>query len=445
MGELNMGKRIVAIVRYEKPLESVRRAVDLSHGLDHLPSNANVFVKPNIVFWTRTTPFPKWGVVTTSRVVEDMVVLLKERGIDRITIAEGTVTYDPKDRETAADAFETLGYNVLRRRYGVKILNTFERPFKRIDLGAGVVLNFNEDILESDFVVNLPVLKTHAQTIVSLGIKNLKGLLDVPSRKKCHSPDPVKNLDYMVARLANRIPPCFTLLDGIYTTERGPFFEGRLRRSNLLVASSDVFSVDKVGAKVLGYDASEVPHLVYAAQDFGRPVNLSDVEVVGEKIDAVASRHEYAFPYTDDGTLPKPLEKLGVKGLTYRKYDDTICTYCSGFTTVILMAIANAWRGEPWDEIEILTGKRMKASSGKKKTILIGKCMCQANKEDTNIKEMIAVKGCPPDLKGALKALHQAGIDVSPTFFENMDMAGGFFMKRYEGRPEFEESFFKVS
>jgi len=445
MGELNMGKRIVAIVRYEKPLESVRRAVDLSRGLDHLPSKANVFIKPNIVFWTRTTPFPKWGVVTTSRVVEDMVVLLKERGIDRITIAEGTVTYDPKDRETAAHAFETLGYNVLRKRYGVKTLNTFERPFKKIDLGAGIVLKFSEDILESDFVVNLPVLKTHAQTIVSLGIKNLKGLLDVPSRKKCHSPDPVKNLDYMVAKLASRIPPCFTLLDGIYTTERGPFFEGRLRRSNLLVASSDVFSVDKVGAKVLGYDASEVPHLVYAAQDFGRPIDLSDVEVVGEKIDAVASRHEYAFPYTDDGTLPKPLEKLGVKGLTYRKYDDTICTYCSGFTTVILVAIANAWRGEPWDEIEILTGKRMKASSGKKKTILIGKCMYQANKNDANIKEMIAVKGCPPDLKGALKALHQAGIDVSPTFFENMDMAAGFFMKRYEGNPEFEESFFKVS
>ena len=84
-----MEKRIVAIVRFEKPLKSVRRAVDLSHGLDHLPNKANVFIKPNIVFWTRTTPFPKWGVVTTSRVVEDMVILLKERGIREITIMEG--------------------------------------------------------------------------------------------------------------------------------------------------------------------------------------------------------------------------------------------------------------------------------------------------------------------------------------------------------------------
>ena len=120
----------------------------------------------------------------------------------------------------------------------------------------------------------------------------------------------------MIARLANRIPSSLTLLDGIYTTERGPYFEGRLRRSNILIASSDIFSADKVGAKVLGYDPCEVPHLVHAAKDFGRPIDLSDVEVVGERIEAVASRHEYAFPYTDDGNLPKPFEKLGIKGLS---------------------------------------------------------------------------------------------------------------------------------
>ena len=439
-----MEKRTVAVVRYERPLESVRKAVDLSHGLEHLPSKAKVFIKPNIVFWTRTTPFPKWGVVTTSRVVEDMVILLKERGVDEITIAEGITTYDPKDTETPAHAFESLGYNVLKRRYGVKTLNVFERPFREMELGDGVVLNFNEDIFESDFVVNLPVLKTHAQTVVSLGIKNLKGLIDVNSRKKCHSPDREKNLSYMVARLANKLPPSFTLLDGIYSSERGPFFEGRLRRSNILIASSDIFSVDKVGAMVLGYDPSEVPYLVHAANDFGRTTDLSDVEAVGEKIEAVASRHEYAFPYSEDGNLPKPMEKMGVQGLSYRQYDDTICTYCAGLSTVILMAIANAWKGKPWDEIEILTGKVMKPRPGREKTILIGKCMVQANRDNADIKEMIAVRGCPPDLKRVLKALHEAGIDVSPDFFETMDMAAGYFMKKYEGKPDFEESFFKI-
>ena len=43
-----MGKSLVAVVRYEKPVESVRQAVELSHGLDHLPTRAKVFIKPNI-------------------------------------------------------------------------------------------------------------------------------------------------------------------------------------------------------------------------------------------------------------------------------------------------------------------------------------------------------------------------------------------------------------
>jgi len=162
-----MNKSIVSIIRYDTPLESVRKAIKLSHGLDHLPANAKVFIKPNIVFWTKEVPFPKWGVITTSRVVEDMVILLKERGIDDITIGEGIVTSTPKDRETPAHAFNTLGYDVLKKRYGIKYINVFERPFDTVNCGAGVVLNFNTNILHSDFVVNLPVMKTHNQTKIS--------------------------------------------------------------------------------------------------------------------------------------------------------------------------------------------------------------------------------------------------------------------------------------
>ena len=254
-------------------------------GLDHLPSRAKVFIKPNIVFWTRVVPFPKWGVITTSRVVEDMVVLLKERGIDDITIGEGTVTMNPKDTETPAHAFETLGYRELEKRYGVKCLNVFERPFRKVDLGEGIVLQFSGDFLDSDFIVDLPVLKTHNQAVVSLGIKNLKGVLNIPSRKKCHSADPVKDLNYLIARLPEKLPPVFALLDGIYTNERGPSFDGKIRRSNVLVASADLLSADLVGARVLGYDPVEVPHLVHAARNQGRPLDLSDIDLVGEPLD----------------------------------------------------------------------------------------------------------------------------------------------------------------
>ena len=111
-----MNKNLVSIVKYEKPLDSVRKAVELSRGLDHLPANARIFIKPNIVFWTKATNFPKYGVITTSRIVQDMVVVLKERGVDDISIGEGTVLRDPKDMATQRHAFESLGYGELTKR-----------------------------------------------------------------------------------------------------------------------------------------------------------------------------------------------------------------------------------------------------------------------------------------------------------------------------------------
>ena len=441
-----MSKSVVAIVRYEEPLASVRKAVELSNGLQNMPANAKVFIKPNIVFWTKAVPFPKWGVITTTRVIEDMVVLLKDRGIADITIGEGMVTMNPKDFETPAHAFKTLGYETLQKKYGVKFLNVFERPFEKVDLSGGVVLNFNQDILQSDFVVDLPVMKAHNQTMVSLGIKNLKGVIDINSRKKCHSADPEKDLHYMVARLADKMPPMLTLIDGIYTNERGPAFDGKMHRSDLLVASRDVLSADLVGANILGHDPANVPHLVHAAGNHGRPLDLADVEVVGESIEAVATFHEYDFQYSEEEEvcLPVPLAKQGIKGVFYRKYDTSMCTYCSGVNGVMLTAIRYAWKGEAFDDVEVLTGKKMAPTPGKKKTILLGKCMYKAHKENADINEMIAIKGCPPKPADIVKALHTAGIAADPGLFENIDQLPGFFMAKYADKPEFDEDFFRV-
>jgi uncharacterized protein (DUF362 family) len=441
-----MTQKIVSIVRYEKPLESVRKAVELARGLDNLAPQARVFIKPNIVFWTRATLFPMWGVITTSRVVEDVVILLKERGVEDITIGEGMVTFDPRDRETPAHAFESLGYNVLKRRYGVKCINIHESAFTEVDFGEGITLRLNRDMVRSDLLVDIPVLKTHAQTVVSLGIKNLKGTLDIESRKKCHSAHPARDLNSMIARLPEAIPPSFTVVDGIYSNERGPGFDGTVRRSNILIASSDMLSADMVGASILGYDPSAVPHLLFAALHQDRPADLSDFQIVGESPAKMASPHRHDFPYDETGgeSLPAPMKRMGIRGLSYRKYDLTLCTYCSLLNASILAGIAQAWKGRPWDDVEVLTGKAMKPTPGKRHTILMGKCIYQANKENPDINEMIPVKGCPPSTKDIIKAFHRAGIPLDPAVFEDMEKAPGRYMKKYQGRPEFDHAFFKV-
>ncbi len=440
-----MQKNPVSLVRYEKSIESVRKAVELSKGFDHLTHNARVFIKPNIVFWTTSVPFPKWGVITTSRVIEDMVVLLKEHGIDHITIGEG-IAANPRNKEIPKHAFETLGYGVLKKKYGVNTINVMERPFRKVDLGDDIHLNFNVDILESDFIVNLPVIKTHSQTVVSLGIKNLKGMIDVPSRKKCHSTDTQKDLNVMIAGLWKKMPPMLTLQDGIYTLERGPWFDGKAHRSNLLVASTDILAADLVSAKILGYDMDDVPHLKHAMTQRESGFTLSDIEVIGEAIESVAKHHAHGFAYqaSDKGDMPVGLSRCGIEGLYYRKYDLSICTYCSHINGTVLSAIRSAWQGTPWEDVEVLTGKIMKPQPGMKKTILLGKCMCKENKGHPDIKEEILVPGCPPKSEDIFAALRKAGITPDPKFIEKIEKLPASFMARYAKKPAFDESFFRI-
>ncbi len=173
------------------------------------------------------------------------------------------------------------------------------------------------------------------------------------------------------------------------------------------------------------------------------------MELDGERIEEEASFHEYDFQYAKDksGELPLSMAKRGIQGISYRKYDTTLCTYCSGINGVVLTAIQLAWKEQqqPWDGVEILNGKRMKPTPGKKKTILLGECIYKANKDNPDIQEMIPVKGCPPKPKDIVKALHQAGIEVDSTLFENIDQLPGFLMHRYDEKDEFDESFFQIS
>ena len=435
-----MSKSIVSVVKYEEPLESVRKVIELSNLFSDLPKDAKVFIKPNIVYWS-TGPHPKWGVITTSRVMEDVVTLLKERGIDDITIGEGFGS-----NEAAQDAFKKLGYYDLKERFGVELTNTNDGPFEKIDIGCEFLVNFASDPLKADFIISLPVLKTHSQAVVSLGMKNLKGFINIASRKKFHSADPIKNLHFNVSKLPNNIPPCLTLIDGIYTLERGPSMDGKAHKSNILIASKDILSADMVGANILGIDPYDVPHIVQAAEDRNRSLTLSDVEIVGEKIEEVSKHHEWKFIYNDAGDLPLPFYTRQFKGLKYREYDTTMCTYCSEINGLLLILLKNAWNGETFGDIEFLTGKIMEPSVGMNKTILVGQCQYKKNRDHPNIKELVPIRGCPPSMEDIKNAFEICGIKANPLMFQGggLEAGGVIFLQKYKKKPEFKEDFYKI-
>jgi len=435
----------VAVQKFNRNNRTIEKAVESVNAFEHLPQNAKVIIKPNIVVWLNS-PYPKWGVITTSVIMEETIILLKEYGVTDISIAEGSLQMRRGEKHIGQKSFAGLGYDKLVKKYNVKLLDVWERPFEKKEIAKGLSLNVNADLLASDFLVNLPVLKTHAQVRVSLGIKNLKGFLNVTSRKKCHSADTDKDLEYMVSRLPNMLPPSATIIDGIYTLERGPSFDGKPRKSDLVIASSNLVAADMVGAEILGHNPCDIPYIIKAAKDQSIPVDksLTDITIVGEKIEQVKKFHNHTFPYNKDNTLPAGMEKLGIKGLKFHKYDSTLCTYCSPLIGMLLTVIAMSYKGKPFEDVEFLTGKRLKPSLDSKKSILVGQCVCALNKDHKGPQEIVKIKGCPPDPKQAALALRGIGINVDPSFLTDFEMAGGFFMERFKDKPEFDDSYYSI-
>ena len=434
-----------AIVKYSTPFASVAEVVRLSGAFDEIRTGDTVFVKPNIVVWSRVTPIPPWGVITTTRVVEDVVRLLKDLGAGRIVIGEGVITNDPKDRETPAHAFETLGYNAIAKKYGATVVNLFDGAFRDVDAGDGVTFGLSEHLLDADLAVSLPVLKTHAQTKVSLGLKNLKGCLDIKSRKRCHSDCHKQDLDFHLAKIPGVLPKTCCVTDGIFSLERGPVYTGKARRSDILVASGNLLAADITGATALGFAPSDIPHIAKACEQAGISPSVDSLEIVGEPMENVASPHQWDFPYNEDGTLPLVMDRMGITGLSFPKYDHSLCSYCSGFVGLVQMAIMGAWKRTPFDNVEVLTGKIRRPTPGMNHTILFGKCQTKLHKDHPDIRNQISVPGCPPNIGKLAQALDRAGIEIDPKLVENFEMAPALFTGRYEKKPAFAPEFFRYS
>jgi len=432
----------VAIRKYKRNNKTVKKAVKSVNAFEHLSQNAKVVIKPNIVVWINT-PFPKWGVITTSAIMEETVILLKEYGISDISIVEGSIQI-PKENHIGQRPFKGLGYLKLKQRYGVKLVDIWERPFEKVEVADDLNLKVNTDIMASDFLVNIPVLKTHSQVKISLGIKNLKGFLNISSRKKCHNTDHEKNLEYMIALLPKLLPPSATIIDGIYTLEHGPLYNGRPRKSDIVIVSSNLFAADMVGAKVLGYDPVNIPYLAHASTEQGLLTDLSDIEIVGEKLEDVAAFHEYSFAYNKDNTLPLIMEQMGIKGLKFHKYDSTLCTYCSLFVSKLFNIIAETYKGKPFDNVEFLTGKLLRPSLGMKKSILVGQCMCMQNKGYDGPQEIVKIKGCPPSPEEAAFALKSIGINIDSSVFTDFEMEAKSVIKLSKNKYKFDESYYVI-
>ena len=431
-----MEKSVVAVGKYEKPVDSLKEMIRLADGFKNLKKDHRVVIKPNALVWDRDHAIPPFGVFTTTRVVEDLVILLKDFGCTNVAIGEGSVLFS-KDAPPTLEVMENLGYGALAKKYGVKLIDFNEGPFEKVKLSDDLTLSIAEHALSADFLIDVPAIKTHSQTKVSLGMKNLKGCLKPASRRLCHHQD--LNLDQCVSFIPERLTPHLVVEDGIYVLEKGPSFTGNAYRADLLSVSTDIFAADVVTTALIGLDPAEIGHLSFYAKRHNRSLNYRDYEIKGGDLEALKKPIKWDWGWNEANTGPTVFDRMGITGVAVPKYDDTLCTGCSPIVNMCNIFIISANKGKPFCNFEVLSGKRMKARPGYDKTLLLGNCIIAANKGNANIKEATELKGCPPSVEDLKKVLTSLGV-------EYIDGAYDYYLNqlatKYDGKEGYDKGLY---
>ncbi len=269
----------------------VQDVEELLELVGYTPVKDRVLLKPNIV---SAVP-PENGDDTHPKVIEALIRYFRKRGRD-VVLAEASGIFE------SDQAFEKLlaasGYLDIREHLGVPIINLEQVEREEVPWKYGSI-PLPKMLAEYEYV-NVPTMKTHLQTLVTLGVKNQKGLLQVNTKKLFHK----KDLHGCVHALSEVVRPALTLVDGLYCVEgTGPTGPpvGETKRMDLLVAGKHMLAVDNVCTEIMGFDPGEVKHLT----------RVEDIRVLGEAVDDVESpfkgpmRTIHADPfviYSDDRT-----------------------------------------------------------------------------------------------------------------------------------------------
>jgi uncharacterized protein (DUF362 family) len=387
----------VAITKYDGSLDAVKKGIESVDGLQGLKPSDTILIKPNIVWGAGgSKKIPKFGFVTTSRIVEGIVVHLKDMGFDRISIGEGCIANDEVGSNTMK-GFAWSGIKRVTQKYGVKLVDFNTEAYEKVELGKSKV-DIAKAVLESDFLIDVPVLKTHAMTKVSLGMKNLNGCLSMKSKEKFH----MLGLNEMIALLNTKIQPDLTVIDGIYAMEQGPTALGRAYRTDLIITSKDVLSCDVVGARILGVDPASVDYMRRFAEIRERPLDSAAIEVLGEKLEDVQRPLQWKIDYGE------VFKQAGIGGVTMQWPGDAFCTNCVVCADFLVASFCNDNAGAKIEPVEYCFGGGLKAKPDSGKIILFGDCAIRNN---NSIAAAVRVKGCPPKIVDSMVAMINHSLD----------------------------------
>lgn len=239
------------------PVEMLDRALAAVGGLGRfVKQGQKVLVKPNIG-WDKT---PEEGANTNPSLVKHLIELCFKAGAKEVNVFDNTCNqwqacYSNSQIETA-----------VKEAGGTMLMAHEESYYTEIDLPRGVALKkakVHKAWLESDVIINLPVLKHHGGARMTAAMKNLMGV--VWDRRHYHRTD----LHQCIADFTTiDKKPTLNIIDAYNVMMRnGPrgVSTADLATKKMLLLSTDMVAIDTAASRILEAQPDEIAYIAMAA------------------------------------------------------------------------------------------------------------------------------------------------------------------------------------
>jgi uncharacterized protein (DUF362 family)/Pyruvate/2-oxoacid:ferredoxin oxidoreductase delta subunit len=318
-------KSSVSIVKCQdydegKVLSALRQSIDLIGGIQtFVKQGSRVLLKPNLLFGKS----PEKAVTTHPSIVRGMIQIVREAGgVPSVgdSPSVGSLTW----------AAEKAGIKAVADEMKCPLVE-FDKPVL-LSKGTGRIfkqLEIEQAVLEADVIINLPKWKTHAQMLLTLGVKNLFGCIPGSRKPLWHlkAGEDRKIFAQILFDIYQVTRPSLTLLDGIVGMEGNGPNSGRPIPIGLILASGDSLNLDQIVCDLLGISReSLLTNRVAIEQGMGKET----IQVLGEKAEDVRIS-SFQFPTLSqiDWGLPGFLSKALKNALTSKPViDEEVCKSC---------------------------------------------------------------------------------------------------------------------
>ncbi|MCF0238136.1 MAG: DUF362 domain-containing protein [Sphaerochaetaceae bacterium] len=327
--------------------------------------NAKIVLKPNLV----VAVTPDTGATTHPQIAVAIIKHLQQKGYKNITIAEGAWIGDSTIR-----GFEVNGYFDISKKYNVPLVDTKKDTFE-IREAFGIKMEISKTILNCDFLISLPVLKGHGQTLMTCALKNMKGCLSDRSKRLFHQLGLMKPIAALNSiRCADLI--IVDSLNGDLDFEEG----GTPIRTDRMLMAQDSVLLDTYCASLMGFSLSDIPY-----------IGLSEKAGVGTTNLKTLKLTELNTP-TAGPALPSGRIRQLVKYIDAR----SACSACQANLVHALKRIDDNEGLYGLGNRKISIGQEFKGKTGM--DIGVGSCCSGAN---------TTCKGCPPTASAIMTMLEE--------------------------------------